>query len=598
VQELTELLGTLNADVLNALAGRLGVSNGVRRKAEVINQLTTYLNNNLRDLVSRISEAERKLLAEAAYHGGEVDKAGFEAKYGAPCPMPSPSSYRRSDHSLLLLLFGGGYGERRVPEPLAARLRTILDAPAQATVQTVETPPSMYVPPKERWREPDQRPVRIHEGENIVFPELRAVLKLAQAGKLKVTDQTGRPTEATVRLISEVLVVPDFGVDAPPEKCDKWTEQGGAIRAHAWGVLVQQCAWTKARGGRLVLTTEGQALLASMSPAGFRAGVDHFIVDERFDELNRVNHIRGQSGRGKRYLTSPGERRLAIWESMPEWPMNRWVDFDEAVRFLLAGGHRFRVTEESSTLYFSELQYGHLGGQGGEISRQYMRAFLFESLATLGLVDVAYAYPHHLWPDLGQSWGIDDMSFCSRYDGLLYVRLNALGAYCTRARDAYEPCVAPAAAAFRVLPNLEITLLEPLSSADRHMLAMCAAEKSEFVWEVDAGLILNHLEAGGATEDVLQYLETHSSSPVPQTVRTRILDLGKRAAAVRGVEEALLVEFSSETDAALIAHDSDGRKYCRLAGGKHLAVPKRNYRAFRTALRKLGFIIPDASASA
>jgi len=59
-----------------------------------------------------------------------------------------------------------------------------------------------------------------------------------------------------------------------------------------------------------------------------------------------------------------------------------------------------------------------------------MRAFLFESLATLGLIDFAYTYPHSLWPELGDSWGIDELSFCGRYDGLLYVRLNALGAYC------------------------------------------------------------------------------------------------------------------------------------------------------------------------
>jgi hypothetical protein len=47
-----------------------------------------------------------------------------------------------------------------------------------------------------------------------------------------------------------------------------------------------------------------------------------------------------------------------------------------------------------------------------------------ESLATLGLLDVAYVYPHHLWPEFSGHWGTDDLCFCGRYDGLLYARPN------------------------------------------------------------------------------------------------------------------------------------------------------------------------------
>jgi hypothetical protein len=231
--EVTERLGTLNADVLNQLARKIGVSKGATRKAEVIAQLSDYVNHNLRDLVCRISDTERQLLAEAAYHNGEVDAASYPAKYGLPCPMPHPGQHYNDTGSLLLLLFGGGYGERRVPAALAAQLRTILPAPAQAIAKTVEAVPPTYIPPKNGWRQPKERPIRVHEGEKIAFLELRAVLKLVQAGKVKITDKTHRPTEAAVRQISEVLVVPDFAVDAPIEEVDEWTEQGGAVRAHA-----------------------------------------------------------------------------------------------------------------------------------------------------------------------------------------------------------------------------------------------------------------------------------------------------------------------------------------------------------------------------
>ena len=50
-----------------------------------------------------------------------------------------------------------------------------------------------------------------------------------------------------------------------------------------------------------------------------------------------------------------------------------------------------------------------------------MRAFLLESMATLGLVDVAYVRPHGLWPEFSGWWGTDELPYCGRYDGLLYV---------------------------------------------------------------------------------------------------------------------------------------------------------------------------------
>ncbi len=599
MREVTELLLSLNADVLKALARRLGLSKTLTRKADLVAELDRYLRESLRDLLRHLSEPEKNLLAETAYNDGEVDPLRFQAKYGMECPLPERPSYGATKDSPLLLLLGDRYGPCELPPRLAEQLRAILDKPAEVTVRLTESLPAVYDPPKS-WRERAARPIHVHEGERIVFAELRSVLRLVQAGKLKVTDKAGRPTDDSVRLISEALVIPDFLVEPPPEETTKYTERGGAIRAHAWGVLVQQCGWAKAKGGRLGLTAEGQTMLASMEISRFQEGIDRFLSDNEFDEFNRINHIRGQSGRGGRYLTFPGERRSSICDSIVAWPVNRWISFDEAFRILHATGRRFDVTEADHTLYFGELQYGMLGGRGQAINRQYLRAFLFESLATLALIDVAYVYPHDLWPELRDSWGIDELSFCSRYDGLLYVKLNPLGAYGLGATKVYEPSVPPGPRALRVLPNREIAVVagRQLSPADRHVLALFAAEKSEFVWELDPTRILTHLESGGSVEDALRFLESSSADPIPETVRVMLSDLAGRATAVRGVEEALLLEIADEATAALIAHDAQAGKHCRLAGGKHLAVPKQNFRAFRSAAKKLGLIIPDGQLPA
>jgi hypothetical protein len=80
-----------------------------------------------------------------------------------------------------------------------------------------------------------------------------------------------------------------------------------------------------------------------------------------------VNHIRGQSGRGKRYLTDPRERRYSILESISQWTVGNWIKFDEAWRFLLASGNNFLLSSEAVTLYFEEQQYGHLSCQPAEL---------------------------------------------------------------------------------------------------------------------------------------------------------------------------------------------------------------------------------------
>lgn len=429
MSETGELLFGLNADVLNALARKLAVPCASTRKPDVIAALDGLIHGDVQRILGRLSETKLRLLAEAAFGDGRVYPERFAAKYGVACPLPTAHVYPPSNSSLLLVFLGDRHGPLRLPASVAKVLRSVLCEPAAATVAATGSLPAEYSPP-ENWRKLASRPIHIFEGERTVFPELRQTLKLVQAGKLKVADKSRRPTEDAVRLIGQVLLVPDFLLEPLEDQVTEYTERAGAVRAHAWAVLVQQCGWAKVRGGRLSLTASGQKLLGSFDMAEFARGVGEFLSDDNFDEFNRINHIRGQSGRGRRHLTPPSERRFAICESMHGWPLAQWVGFDEAARHTQASGHDFEVTEADHTLYFGELQYGMLGGQGPKLNHQYMRAFLFESLATLGLIDFAYTYPHSLWPELGDSWGIDELSFCGRYDGLLYVRLNALGAYC------------------------------------------------------------------------------------------------------------------------------------------------------------------------
>lgn len=594
-----KILEEMNVDVLKALARKMDLPKSLTRKGDLIEAMARKVEKDLQGVLNYMSNIERLLLAEAAFHDGRINPSVFSSKYGISAPLPNP--WMRPDQALLtaLMFQRNTLNIYEIPKELIKALQDFLPQPVPAKVKTVDSLPASYLPPKRYSRSLDQppRPIHIHEGERVVFTELRRVLRLVQAGKVKVTDKGRRPTESAVRLLSTALDSSDFDLKSPFEETNKYEEKSGAVRAHAWGVLIQQCKWAKPRAGTLVLTEAGKEMLNGLDVSRYKIGVEDFLNNDDFDEFNRIEHIRGQSGRARRYMTSPSERKIPIVDSICLWPVNQWLSLEEASRFAFASGNDFVVTEEPYDLYFSEHQYGHFGDIKGELERQYLRALLMESLATLGLVDIAYVFPHHLWPELNDRWGKDEMSFCSRYDGLLYVRLNGLGAFVFDLSDTWTPPVTAEGTRnlFTLLPNLEIAITQSkkLSPDEIAGLEICAVPKSDYVWELSTHQILTYFESGGSMEEIITFLRSNSSTGIPDTVDVFLRDVAEKVSSVMEGEEALLFTVRDEATAALIASDSDARKYCFLAGGNRLAVPKKNQRAFRSALKKLGYVIPS-----
>ena len=457
---LAETMDVLNADMLKALAKQLGLPKTLTRKADLSRAMEQYVDKNLDVILGRLNDNERLFLAEAAHHEGHVSPRVFHAKHRVSAPHTSRWA-RKCEVSLTRLLVheDEDTGGVCIPKDWAERLRSLLPKPPEATITTVGELPTVLDLGKEGSDyEGEKRPIHVFEGEKTVFAELRRVLSLIQAGKVRVQDRSCRPTDATARLLAGCLLVPDFDLELPKDLRNNYTETVGLVRTHAWAVLLQQCGWAKPHAGPLVLTKAGKELLGTMSPEQFREGFQRFLRDGQFDELNRINHIRGQSGRAKRGMTSPSERRNAICDSMSRWSLQQWVPLSEAFRFIDASDNYLHVTNDPYDLYFCELRYRSLSDAGEDIERQYLRAFFMEPLATLGVVDIAYVCPHGLWPELSGSWGTDDMEFCSRYDGLLYVRLSSLGAFCLGMTENYDPPVAVKRSLLKVLSNHELAI--------------------------------------------------------------------------------------------------------------------------------------------
>jgi hypothetical protein len=136
-------------------------------------------------------------------------------------------------------------------------------------------------------------------------------------------------------------------------------------------------------------------------------------VDENdaFDELTRIECVKGQTGKGKHGLTAAGSRREAIAGALARCPAQRWIAADELFRFIRASEDDFAVSRHPWYLYIGELQYGSLGYDGCAdiLDRRYLLCLLFEYAATLGLIDVAFIPPAGARHDYGDLWGTDEL---------------------------------------------------------------------------------------------------------------------------------------------------------------------------------------------
>jgi len=591
------LAAALEQTTVQGLQGlaRLFVDKPPKRKDQLVPFVLDLMQDDkLEGIWEKLTPLEQAAVAEAVHAPHPflpVDK--LRAKYGEVPRLTSYSSYREREAVLLDLFFHQGL----LPLDLKERLRGFVPPPAKATIQTIESLPP-HVNFRERtWDHKTNEQVdrvrnislTVRAMEEAASGDVTALLRLVDAGGVSV-GATGRPSGAAMTAIRGVLTEGDF--------YDEKAEEG-AIRAFAWPLLLLEGGLAVAQSGRLRLTAAGKAALSNPPHDVLQGLWEEWLQTDRFDELTRIEVIKGQSGKGKRGLTDPVERREAIAEALAECPASRWVHADEFFRFMVAAGHDFEVTDSPWDLYFGEKQYGSLGfdGHGGWeiLQARYALCFLFEVAATLGVIDVAYVPAEFGRPDYSGIWGTDDIPFLSRYDGLTHFRVTPLGAYLLGTSKAYTPAASTRPPDLRVLPTLEVAATSSaLPAGERLFLDRFAKKTGERVWTLDRARILETLEEGGSIDELERFLRERSANALPPGVERLLADMRDRAGHLADLGPGRLVECADAALAALLAHDGHTKRSCRLAGDRHVFVPASSEKAFRRGLRELGYHLPPA----
>ncbi len=603
-----EALNTHTIDELKKRLALLPVAENPTRKGEIADLIADQMEGErLRTVWGRLDETQQGAVAETLYAAdGRFDSARFLAKYGKSPDWGSVRGkwgYDRVPSLLQLFLYGG-----LLPEDLKAVLKAFVPRPAETVLETFpdDTLPQTIARQVLWWDEETKKdvvetedvPVVYRDGERAAASELLAVLRLIEAGRVSVSDTTRFPTGAAQKAILDVLTDGDYYDETDR---DLQVEEIGPIRPFAWPMVVQAAGLAELSGKKLTLTRSGQKALTAPPHETLRVAWQKWGKTKMLDELRRVSAIKGQTGKGKAALTALEPRRRAISEALAECPMGQWVDVGRLFRFMIAEDYSFEVTRDPWTLYVNEPGYGALGYDGFHdwaiLQARYALCFLFEYAATLGLLDVAYVPPHGARPDYRALWGTDDLDFLSRYDGLLLLRLNPLGAYCLGLADGYVPAPEEAQRVLEVRPDLTIIALDPpLAPADVLTLEAFAAPfgEKEDAWRLDPARILAATEAGQPVSELEAFLHSRTGEALPAEAKSFLADLSARAGRLVDKGAARLIECADAQVAAEIAADRRLKKLCLRAGERHLVVPAASEAGFRAALRELGYALPPA----
>lgn len=630
IPTLHEALQLLTVDDLKDLLNFLPTCRRSTRKAELIAAIEECLDGEpLRKLWERLDKMQQLTVAETL-HSTECifETHRFRAKYGE---MPKfdvgkDKGYRKSSTLIRLFLYRDGRygsGDFVIPIDLAQRLLTFVPKPAPSSLASVEELPTEFVriDKEYEWQKDDkgltiythgrvykvptqktevreitqQIPLTRRDTERDALAEVGILIRLVDLGKLAVSDKTLLPGAAALKELAGVLVGGDFYPPEARESPDSDTV--GPIKAFAWPLLLHAAGLADLHGKKLALTKAGRAALSKPAAETLRGIWQRWMRNKSFDEFNRINAIKGQQGKGKRSMTAPANRRAVVAKALGQCPPGVWIKFDDFSRHMQASGQEFEVSRQPWDLYICDSNHGSLGYSGFHdwdiLQKRYLAALFFEYAATLGLIDIAYVEPWETLRDFDQLWGVDDLSFLSRYDGLLWFRINALGAYCLDLATDYQPGIAEAKAILTVLPSLQVRLVSGTFSTEEALFLETWAEReSEEFWRLDKHKILNAVENGQPITELSNFLEARDPQGLPDTVEGFIATTGRAAVALKNCGPVLYIECIDTATAKLIADHELTKSLCYPAGPKHLTVKPENEERFRKAINCMGYGMP------
>lgn len=587
---LDDVLNELTVDVLKQRLNLLDEKKRPTRKADIIECIKTHL---LGELIvrywQRMDALEQKAVAESVYSWrGTFYGDAFNAKYGE-LPSSFTQGYKGKRNCLLF------YYKGKIPSDLILPLKKLAQRPDEDNLAVTDEKSIVdsysFQHCEHQDDGEDSELMQCRSMERVAQHDLHAVLRLVDSGKFSISAKTGMPGAASLKKIDQLLMGGDFYSEEQDECLNAY--RGGPIRpirAYAWPLLLQSGGLAKVDGNKLTLTRNGKKALNQPAEESLKLLYTRWRDKAVQDELRRINLIKGQTSKGQAKRNAD-ERKECLEIALQECPVGQWVKVDELIRYMRSNDlFSFDICHKPWALYLCELQYGSLQNSIEVVRERYLLTCLFEYIATLGLIDVAYATPYFARrKNLSWLWGVDEIKFLSRYDGLCYIRLNALGSYVLDQVEHYEAPIIEAVPLFSMDQQLQIHLKRQPEPTEQQMLQQYSKEESAQNWQLDGKLLLNEGVSDSSLDDFERFLDSLNDGPLPDEAGKFFKEMRHRRATLRDCGSARLIHCADKRLASKLAKGATTHKLCLLADANTLVIPEKSLAAFRKEVEKFGF---------
>jgi hypothetical protein len=584
----TEALNSCTVEKLRAIAKILSSSGTIpNKKADLVEFL---IQNSFKpDFMKTFSDIELKALAETVHNtDGLLDISRIVAKYG-----DDPYKWQKSECTVDASLLDLYIIKNVMPMDVRDRLKEIIPAPQKSSISCMDELPETIIQSERYYENTVNISVDITEKQTEIaaLQNLEIVLRLLESGKMKVSPVSKLPSGRTVELLSSQLCDGDLY----PHPCY------GGIQSFAWPLIIQAGGFAAVSNATLSITTKGKNVLCgkiSMHDA-LKMAWDAWKSYALIDEFSRIDAIKGQKAKG-RVMTSASTRRNIVIKALSLCPAGKWITIGELGRFMRAEDLYFDVAHDKWELYIVDRQYGSLGYDGHSnweiLQERYIKVLIMEYAATLGLVDIGYATPENVACNFNDLWGKDYLQYLSRYDGLLFFRVNNLGSYILGKNDKYDTPVVETHRIFDLLPNFDIIISDraKLNKADFLYLNKIAESTGDLIWKITPKSIRAALEKGEELNHIREFISTRSKNEIPQTVDMLLKEAEKKVIDFTFEGRACLLECKNPDILNLVKHDYKLKTCAFVNDPSHIVLKIGKEKEFFGRLNDLGYSVPVA----
>lgn len=447
-------------------------------KSVVIDRLIKDVyGQNLKKTWDLLLPIEQLAVVEAIYtNHGKILASQIVAKYGQKLSL-GPSYFSRYSRDTIPKIALFNFKFQAIPQDLIHQLKMFVPAPEKSKISYL-TEASTHNP-----RMKGKEGVLLtYNAQRTVFHDLLSVLGLIKNDKLKVSPQTQMPTAPLITKLNKVLTEPDYYVENG--------SKSKPVRSFAWIVLLKTAQLIRYQGDVIVLTKVGESFIGKPNAEHIKIIFEAFLKRAEFDDIVRIDTIsRMRSKYNQAVFTDPTTRREEIVSALKDCTYDKWISLSEFCRYIRGQYPSFQVASVLGDLSVANsVCLEHLDDHYPYLEGTYIKYFLMEILATLGMVEIKYHQAIFDEQDEKSWWGVD---FISTYDGLYEFKITALGAYCLGLTRDVPQVEEVHERLFHVTPNLEVTsVVNNMLKSDMLFLDSCTDRVNEKTWKLSQAKLL------------------------------------------------------------------------------------------------------------